>query len=165
MSKHGSLNVDAQEMVFVEGLGLRIRAGDKGFLVDNLWELFLTGNPELDNRQGMNRMKEVLSVPRPRPKRLKRVYLVGFDDGMTKVGVSKNPEARKCQIEKASGRKSVEFFVTEATEFAFKVESEFMVHFAALRADGEFYKLPYPTALEVLKAIFRRSSLQLAASL
>lgn len=141
------------ELIYVEGLGWRQKAtvsGHEGFMVDDLWEMFQTGIPEMDNNETMSQIKEHLSAtPIRRP--LKQVYLASFEDGVVKIGVSASPKKRIAQVSKASGRKPAKAHITKATPYALKIESEFKAHFAKFCTNGEFYKLPYHAALDFLQ--------------
>ena len=70
----------------------------------------------------------------------KYVYLLLFEDGVTKVGVTTQPEKRFKNIENSSGRKIKGYYLSKPCANAHKIESKILNRFSENRVKGEFFK-------------------------
>lgn len=119
--------------------------GKKCRLVDKISELFITGIPELD--ADLHRFDEAMAIE-PESER-KCVYVIGFTDGTTKVGISKNPQRRISVIEKQSGRSISDYRISIdfPTKTAFEIECLLKQVLSPYGLQGEFFNVPFKKVL------------------
>lgn len=78
----------------------------------------------------------------------KIVYVIETDDNYVKVGISNNAKKRFKQIECGSGKKIINYFISESTTNAKKIETLIHKRFIQYRKRGEwFYGIDYKTVL------------------
>lgn len=80
----------------------------------------------------------------------KPVYVFEFD-GVIKIGIGKNPDRRMRAVESASGRTAQRKYFTDALSNARNIESNAHKHFSDYRLRGEFFNVPFETAVEYVK--------------
>lgn len=82
----------------------------------------------------------------------KYVYVIGFTDGTTKVGISQNPERRISTIEKQSGRTIREYRISDSfpAKTAFEIECLMKQALAAYSMEGEFFNVPFKKVIGLL---------------
>lgn len=117
--------------------------------------IFLTGIEDIDNNPKLKKMREDI-LSNKQNKEAKSLYIVEFEDGNVKIGVSKNPEKRLKTIENNSGRKIKNFYVSEKIENSFKVEANLKNKLKQYNLNGEFYNLRYTRVLKLAKDFLKK---------
>jgi len=122
--------------------------GEPVYLVDKLSDLFRTGISELD--ADLDRFDQALSAS---IEDRRCVYVIGFEDGVTKVGISKSPERRVATIGKQSGRKVSEYRISDSlpAKEAFEIECLMKQVLSAYALEGEFFNVPFKKAAGLLE--------------
>lgn len=83
----------------------------------------------------------------------KCVYVFGRADGSSKIGISYDIKQRQTAIKNSGGYKVTQYCYTPLfpTSVARAIEAECHAHFANLRLEGEFFKVPYEEAKNYLR--------------
>lgn len=118
-----------------------------GYLVDKLSDLFRTGIPELDKN-----LDEMFNFSQEIEEEIRMVYVIGFEDGVIKIGISKNPMRRMKSIELQSGRHVSEYRFSNALPKmkALEIEALMKKVLEPYHLNGEFYKISYKKAVGLL---------------
>lgn len=69
----------------------------------------------------------------------KKVYVIEINDQSVKIGISVNTDKRFKQIECASGKKIINYFISPETPNAKKIEQLAHKHFSIYRQRGEWF--------------------------
>jgi len=76
----------------------------------------------------------------------RRLYLLLFEDGLVKIGVSRNPRERMKALENQSGRTVKRFCVFDTEKPALTIEAGFKRRFKEYAVGGEYFSVPFDTA-------------------
>jgi hypothetical protein len=125
-------------------------------VVDSVSDLFRTGIKELDELPASKEFFALLDNNRNSSKQLKSVYVIEFKDDSLKIGVSINPQSRIRVIEKQSGRKVSQTYITDKTENAFSLETNLKNSFSNFNLEGEFYECDFESVVDFLKLQVKR---------
>ena len=81
------------------------------------------------------------------------VYVLLANDSTVKIGVTINPYKRISQIETASGKEIVDWFISQPCLNYIDIENNLHNHFAKARLKGEWFDIKYNDAVKKLNAI------------
>lgn len=84
------------------------------------------------------------------PPKDKAVYLIIFNDGIVKIGISESPLKRIHTVSHQSGRIIKTAFVSKPTQFAREIEEDFKSYFVQARCNGEFFQITHEDAFQFL---------------
>ena len=87
-------------------------------------------------------------------KKWKCVYVVGADDGTTKIGVSKNPKQRIAAIRMSSGKNLIHEFITEPCSNSFTIEAASLKKFESDSLNGEWVKTDFEIVKNFVKEFY-----------
>lgn len=87
-------------------------------------------------------------------KEWKCVYVVGADDGTTKIGVSKNPKQRIATIRTASGKNLIQEYITEPCSNSFLIEAASLKKFESDSLFGEWVKTDFEIVKNFVKEFY-----------
>lgn len=104
--------------------------------------MFLTGIEDIDNDPKFIELRQAIFTPSNKNYD-KSVYLLEFQDGTIKIGVSKEPEKRIKTIINQSGRILKNKYITESISNSFTIESKIKNRYRKNRLNGEYFKLNY----------------------
>lgn len=79
------------------------------------------------------------------------VYVLLANDNTVKIGVTMNPYKRISQIETASGKEIVDWFISEPCLNYTAIESKLHRYFSDARLKGEWFNIKYNDAIKELK--------------
>lgn len=88
-------------------------------------------------------------------KELKNFYVIGFPDGLVKIGVSKSPKQRISTIQKQSGRHASNIHISLPMEslVAYELETLIKRKYRDKNTNGEFYDVEFQNILNDVIAI------------
>ena len=118
--------------------------------------IFLTGIEDIDNNPKFKKMREEI-FNNNQKRESKSLYVVEFEDGNVKIGVSKNPKKRLGIIENNSGRKIKNFYISKKIENSFNVETKLKKELKQYNLNGEFYNLKYTKVLKLAKEFLKKA--------
>lgn len=136
-------------------LGINLVAKDRNLLVINDEELSESTNIPLHLESLPSWLEEVAKSVSNRPEEKANVYVIEFQDGVVKLGISKTPNKRIKTIEKQSGRNVQRTYLTPklAREKAQSLEQILKGKFASKNLNGEFYSERFKTVVDELKRL------------
>lgn len=82
---------------------------------------------------------------------MKRVYLIKNQNGLVKVGVSKDIKKRFKVIENTSGVPIVKTFYTDMISNCFEIETNFKKKFKSFSKKGEWFEIDFESAKSFIK--------------
>lgn len=91
-----------------------------------------------------------MPAPPPRPILLSSVYVIATDDGLCKIGVSRNPEGRLAQLQTGCPQKLHIAYVCILADRAYEVEEFAHIALGKKAAGGEWFKCTEQEAIEAV---------------
>lgn len=88
----------------------------------------------------------------------KVIYVISDNQGITKIGVTKNFKKRVKNLSKTSGRIIVKEFKTTYCSNAFEIERELHKIYAPYRINGEWFKCDFEEAVIKTLSVFLNKS-------
>jgi Meiotically up-regulated gene 113 len=128
-------------------------------VVDKISDLFRTGIKEIDESEASKKFFDLVDgLALIEDRKPKQPYIIGFDDGMIKIGVSSEPSKRINTISLQSGRTIKNLFIGPRLNNAHQMESKLKDLLIDEHVKGEFYETSFNKVFQLLKDLIRKEN-------